>query len=145
MNTNSNRTKAEQSQKVDRLHLELRQWQSSLFFMQDEMIFIERLLNSYIFEPNTPNLFERIQDYLYRLKMAKQKRTKFVTLIGNHEKDLGGMLECTDDSCDLFYYQRHDTLKVEIASCMHSFQELKSEIFNYAGGILKKRKPKKNQ
>lgn len=136
-------SKIEQSKKVDRLHLELRQWQSNLWFMQDEMIFIERLLNSYVFEPNTPNLFERTQDYLYRLKKAKIKREKFVALIEKYEKSLGGMLECTDDTCDLQYYQKHDSLKAEIVKCQQIFQELKTEIFNYAGGILKKRKPNK--
>ena len=135
-------TENEQAKKVNHLHLELKQWQSNLYFMQDEMIFIDRLLNSYAFQPNTPNLFERIQDYLYRLKKAKQKRAKFVSLIGEHESDLGGILECTDDNCDLPYYQKHDSLRLEIVSCMQTFQELKSEIFNYAGGILKKRKPK---
>jgi len=140
MNNNQSFSKIEQSKKLDQLHLELKQWQSKLSFIQDEMIFIDRLLNSYVFQPNTPNLFERIQDYLYRLRKAKQKREKLATRIGQHENDLGGMLECTDDKGDLTYYQKHDTLKAEIISCMQTFQELKSEIFNYAGGILKKQK-----
>ncbi|MFS4491264.1 hypothetical protein [Maribacter sp. 2308TA10-17] len=141
METQKEYSKPEQSKKVDRLHLELRQWQSNLYFMKDEMMFIERLLNSYAFQPSTPNLFERIQDYLYRLKNVKLKRVKLTAQIEKHENDLGGMLECTDSNCDLVYYQRHDTLKAEITQCMQAFQELKSEIFNYAGGILKKRKP----
>jgi hypothetical protein len=140
MNNNQSFSKIEQSKKLDQLHLELKQWQSKLSFIQDEMIFIDRLLNSYVFQPNTPNLFERIQDYLYRLRKAKQKRAKLATRIGQHENDLGGMLECTEDKGDLTYYQKHDTLKAEIISYMQTFQELKSEIFNYAGGILKKRK-----
>lgn len=138
----NNHTSAEQSKKLDRLHLELREWQSNLYFMLDEIIFIDRLLNSYAFQPNTPNLFERIQDYLYRLKKAKEKRAAYVKLIGMHENDLGGMLECTDENCDLQYYQKHNAIKSEIAGCTQTFQELKSEIFNYAGGILKKKKPK---
>lgn len=142
MKAQNSHTKADQSKKVNRLHLELRQWQSSLFFMRDEVIFIERLLNSYAFQPNTPNLFERIQDYLSRLKRVKEKRAKFSNLLTKHENDLGGMLECKDDNCDLLYYQKHNSVKTEISECLQRFQELKSEIFNYAGGILKKRKPK---
>lgn len=142
MKTQNGDSKTEQSKKVARLHMELKQWKSNLYFIRDEMIFIERLLNSYVFQPNTPNLFERIQDYLYRLKKVEQKREKFVALIGHHENDLGGMLECKDDNCDSYYYRRHDALKAEVVQCSHIFQELKSEIFNYAGGILKKRKPK---
>ncbi len=137
-------TKADQSQKVERLHQELRQWQSNLYFMQDEILFIDHLLNAYIFQPTTPNLFERIQDYLFRLKKVKQQKEKLGTLVSNHEKNLVGMLRCTNSKCDEPYYQRHDTMKVEVTKCLKSFQMLKSEIFNYAGGILKKNKPKSN-
>jgi hypothetical protein len=61
--------------------------------------------------------------------------------ISIHESNLGGMLECTNATCDLAYYLKHDKLQTEVERCLESFQELKSEIFNYAGGILKKRKP----
>ncbi len=141
MNKDQSFTKNEQAEKVDRLHVELKQWQSNLRFMEDEMIFVDHLLKSYIFQPNTPNLFERIQDYLFRLKKEKKERTKFALQIAKHEGDLSGMLECIDDNCDLLYYQKHETLKAGITGCTGSFQQLKSEIFSYAVGILKKRKP----
>lgn len=142
MNSKDDFKKVDQTHKADRLHFELRQWQSNLSFMGDEMFFIDRLLNSYVFQPNTPNLFERIQDYLLRLKKARRDHAKMVTLLNKHEKSLGGILECADAQCDLGYYQRHDTIISEISECLLHFQVLKSEIFNYAGAILKKRKPK---
>jgi len=108
--------------------------------MQDELTFIDHLLNSYVFEPNTPNLFERLQGYKVRLKKAKAKRQEVSKMIVQHEKNLGGMLECTDSTCDKTYYQKHEINKAEVVDCMENFQILKSEIFNYAGGILKKRK-----
>jgi len=132
-----------QSKKVEELHYETQQWKSNLYFMEDEIIFIDRLLNSYVFEPNTPNLFERIQDYQHRLQKAKDNKFMFMELIAEHERDLGGMLECTNESCDLLYYQKHDKLKAEVVNCVEIFRMLKSEIFNYAGSILKKRKPAK--
>ncbi len=141
MNNSLTFTKDGQAEKVDQLHTDLKLWQSNLSFMQDELIFIDHLLNSYVFQPNTPNLFERIQDYLFRLKKAKKEQKILVAQIGTHENILGGMLECTDDNCDLSYYQKHATLKAEVMLCTQHFQQLKSEIFNYAIGVLKKRKP----
>ncbi|MGI9552846.1 MAG: hypothetical protein ACR2MT_16700 [Aurantibacter sp.] len=132
-----------QNKKVEELHWETQQWRSKLHFMQDEILFIERLLNSYVFQPNTLNLFERLQDYQRRLHKAKDTKAMLLGLIAKHEGDLGGMLECTDESCDLGYYQKHDKLKAEVVMCLQTFQELKSGIFNYAGGILKRRKPSK--
>ncbi|WP_273568511.1 hypothetical protein [Maribacter halichondriae] len=140
MNPNTTHTKTEQTKKVEDLHADCRNWKSKFRFLDDEFSFIERLLNSYVFEPNTPNLFERLQDYLSRLKKVKANKVRVLEKISNHENDLGGMLECTDDTCDLRFYQKHDALEAEVVFVMEDFQYLKSEIFNYAGGILKKRK-----
>ncbi len=141
MVTNNIFTKADQSKKIEELHTDFVQLKSHLYLMQDELTFIEHLLNSYIFEPNTPNLFERLQDYQTRLKKANVNREKVCQLITQHEKDLGGMIQCTDVACDNAYYQKHEKTKAETVSCLENFQNLKSEIFEYAGGILKRRKP----
>lgn len=129
-----------QNKKVEELHYELQGWKSNLYFIDDEIIFIDRLLNSYVFQPNTPNLFERLQDYQHRLKKTKDTKTKLKNRIAKNENNLGGMVECTDESCDFEYYQKHGKLKAEVVDYISRFRELKSEIFNYAGGILKKKK-----
>ena len=131
----------EQEKKVEELHWEIQQWKSQFQFVEDEILFIERLLNSYVFQPNTPNLFERLQDYKARLKRSKPSREEIRKRISAHESNLGGMLECVDTACDLTYYRKHDSLQNDVDKCFGDFQNLKSEIFNYAGGILKKRKP----
>lgn len=109
--------------------------------MDDEMLFLERLLNSYVFEPNTPNLFERLSDYLEGLKEHKAKKDQLVKALSKHEQFLGGMMDCKDKACDDTFYKQHEVLQAELFQCTEDFNKLKSEIFNYAGGILKKRKP----
>jgi hypothetical protein len=128
--------------KMEELHRASQQWKSMLRFMEDEMIFINRLLNSYVFEPDTPNLFERLQDYLNRIEQSKSKKSRIKRSISNHENHLGGILECKDAVCDEEYYKRHDKLRTKVMDFVSEFQDLKSEIFNYAGGILKKRRSK---
>ena len=134
-------SKKKQRKKVEELHYELVAWKSNLHFIQDEILFIGRLLNSYVFEPTTQNLFERLQDYQQRLKSIAKRKSELETRAASYENSLGGMMECTDEYCDLQYYQKHDVLKAQIAEYIVNFRELKWEIFNYAGGILKKRKP----
>lgn len=134
-------TKEKQAKKVEELHYESQQWKSHMHLMQDELMFIDRLLNSYIFEPNTPNLFERLRDYQSRLGKVKAYRQDVEKMIARHERDLGGMMECTDTNFDMTYYQKHEKIKAEAVNCMETFQNLKTEVFNYAGGILKQRKP----
>lgn len=133
-------TTKNQVKKIEELHYELLVWKSNLLFIEDEIIFINHLLNSYVFQPNTRNLFERLQDYLQRIVKTINTKKDLKTRISKYENKLGGMMECTDESCDLKYYQKHNILKAEVIDFMERFKELKSEIFNYAGGILKKRK-----
>jgi len=143
MVTKSKFTKADQTDKIEELHADFQQWKSHLYLMQDELTFIDHLLNSYIFEPNTPNLFERLQDYQTRLKKVSGNRLEVCQMIAKHEKELVGMIQCTDNACDNTYYKKHEITKAESVSCLENFQNLKSEIFQYAGGILKRRKPHK--
>ncbi len=135
------RTKSEQAKKTETFYYDCQNWRSKLWFMEDEIIFIDRLLTSYVFEPDTPDLFERLQDYLERLKRSKRKKSEVLERIVTHEKNLGGMFECKDESCDLGFERKHKTIEAEIVDCIEDFQNLKNEIFNYAGSILKKRKP----
>lgn len=130
-----------QSRKVDQLHFDTRHWRSGIQFTGDEMLFIKRLINSYVFEPNTPNLFERLRDYQDRLEKTRLQKKEVLDAITKHERGLGGMLECMDSECDLAYYRKHEQLRAVVTSFQEDFRQLKSEIFNYAGGILKKRKP----
>lgn len=129
-----------QTRKMEELHGDTQRLKSSLQFMTDELLFLDRLLNSDVFEPNTPNLFERLQDYKARLVKAKRLKTEVHKLITIHENGLNGILECKDATGDLTYYREHEKVKSSVVSCNADFQNLKTEIFNYAGGILKKRK-----
>tara|TARA_Y100001933_G_scaffold32943_1_gene27437 strand:+ start:8780 stop:9199 length:420 start_codon:yes stop_codon:yes gene_type:complete len=128
------------SRKMEDLHWETQQWKSDLQFVHDEVMFIEQLLQSYVFEPNTPNLFERLQDYLARLETFKDERTRLLAALARHENELGGMWECKDSDCNGGYHKSHDDLRTTVNGLTKKFSILKSEIFNYAGGILKKRK-----
>ena len=128
------------SRKMEDLHWETQQWKSDLQFVHDEVMFFEQLLQSYVFEPNTPNLFERLQDYLARLNTFKEERQSVVKTLAKHENELGGMWECKDSDCNGGYRKCHDDLRTTVNDLTKKFSILKSEIFNYAGGILKKRK-----
>ncbi len=127
--------------KPEAQHRVCQEWISSVLFAQDELHFIENLLHSYVFEPTTPNLFERLQDYLARLEVAKTQLTELNELIHDHEKDLGGLLEYTNVPKDLQFDREHELLWQKTKDVLGKFGMLKSEIFNYAGGILRKRKP----
>ncbi|AXT62322.1 hypothetical protein D1816_18790 [Aquimarina sp. AD10] len=122
------------------LHLDNLDWKSNLEFIESEVKFINQLLNSYVFEPTTPNLFERLQEYKITMKTLEKDISKLHQEIRKHENELGGMLECDTISCDNYYYKDHLILQQDFDEFYQRFKKLKSEVFNYAGGILKKNK-----
>lgn len=126
------------------IHIDTLEWKSNLQFIENEIQFINQLLNSYVFEPTTPNLFERLQEYKKQIVDTEEEILKMKEGIRKHENQLGGMLECDTISCDNSYYQEHELMKMSYDQLFKNFRKLKSEIFGYAGGILKQRKNNTN-
>jgi hypothetical protein len=127
---------------IEALNHETRTWRSQLHFISDEMKFIEHLLDSYVFEPDTPDLFERLQEYERSLAKCKKRCIEVCDRIMKHENKLGGLLELDNGTLDSAYVKKHLQYEAEVVGFMMEFRELKAAIFNYAGGILKKRHKK---
>ncbi len=127
--------------KMEAMHDELQNWKSYLLFIEDEMAFIQRLLDSYVFEPSTPNLFERLDTFKQHFDTSQKDRNSLSRTIKKHEKDLGGIYECLERKCDDHYYEKHQDLKKKFAEYIKTYINLKKEVYNYAGSVLKKKKP----
>ncbi|RIV71352.1 hypothetical protein [Flagellimonas aequoris] len=127
--------------KIGELHKELQNWKSYLQFIDDEMVFIQRLLNSYIFEPRTPNLFERLEDFKQEFHDSKIEKNQLKKAILEHEKHLGGLVECTSDDCDSHYFEKHLEFKDAMSAYIESYLKLKHKVYSYAGSVLKRKKP----
>ncbi|AXT58149.1 hypothetical protein D1815_21175 [Aquimarina sp. AD1] len=122
------------------IHFDTLEWKSSLQFIEGELLFINQLLQSYVFEPTTPNLFERLQQFRQGIENIEKEISKLHQKIRKHESELGGMLECDTISCDHYYFDEHKELRNHFYNFYKNFRTLKSEVFQYAGGILKKNK-----
>lgn len=122
------------------IHFETLEWKSSIQFIQGEILFMNQLLQSYVFEPTTPNLFERLQGFKLGIENLEKEVKKLQEEIQKHENELGGILECDTISCDTYYAENHNRITALFKSFYKEFQTLKYEVFKYAGGILKTKK-----
>ena len=127
-------------QELRDIHFETLEWKSSIQFIQGEKLFMNQLLQSYVFEPTTPNLFERIQEFKLEIQDIEKEVEKLQEEIRKHESALGGMLECDTISCYNYYTEDHRRMTALFSDFYKKFQTLKYEVFNYAGGILKTKK-----
>lgn len=112
-------------------------WISMLGYMENDLQFINRLLNSKAFKDKVPNLFERLQNYLHEMKTKTRELKNFKKEINEYGVKLKGILECQDISCDTFYLENHRTLKNRFEKFYTEFNDYKTRIFNYTGGILR--------
>ena len=122
------------------LHKQCLEWKSILLFLDKEIIFLEHLLHSYHFEPDTQELFERSQNYLERLDKAKIAKSDLKDQITKHETYLSDLLDSEGPRKASDFYQEHESIGEEVKKTLGDYRNLKSEIFNYAIEIMKKHK-----
>ncbi|TDS16804.1 hypothetical protein DFQ03_1291 [Maribacter caenipelagi] len=127
---------SKQNEKLKELHWKIQQWKTQFQVIDDEILFLERLLNSSAFKPNIPNLFERLEGYKIKTEELKNDLKLVRNSISVHENSLGEMLDVTENKNNEHYYQVHNQLNTDISDCYKNFQKLKSEIFNYTGTIF---------
>ncbi|MGB5203608.1 hypothetical protein [Eudoraea sp.] len=124
------------------MHWDCQQWKSTLQFIHGGIVFLEELVNSYRFLPNTPGLFEKLQVYHGRLKNLKRIKVEVRNSLSKHENVSGGLMEVWDCKCDGKLNQNHDLLRAQVTDCAERFKDLRLEIYTYAASILKNRKLK---
>ena len=121
------------------LHEETKQWISQLEFSEDEIAFFSNLLQSYVFEPDTPTLFENLQEHQKGLALAGEKCKAMKKQLLEHENQLDGLLQLANHTLDDAYRDKHRYLREDMLECTAAFQKLKADMFRYGKTILKKR------
>ena len=118
-------------------HFDAMLWKSMIGYMENEIQFINRLLNSQAFKETTPNLFERLQEIKHEMKTKTGKVKSFNKEIDKYEIELKGILECQDISRDTFSVESHKSLKNRFEEFYTEFNEYKTKVFDFTGGILR--------
>lgn len=130
---------------IDLYHNDVKVWKSNISLINHEITFIENLTNSYIFEPRTPNLFEKLEHFKAHIRTIKNRLDTLVQSLTKHDAELSGMLECDTVSCDVFFETKHLSIKEDYRDFIDTYNEVKTEIFNYCGTILKSNKCQDNK
>lgn len=141
MKANRSYTNGTKTKRLEKHYGEVQQWQSDLGLIKSEITFICHLLDTYTFEPNTSESFGLLQDYRNRIRTAREMNESIARQLTDHRAHIGGALECNDRSHDTSFLMKQEKLKMEVDQFKAHFQELKTEIFEYAIKIMKRRKP----
>jgi hypothetical protein len=115
---------------------EISKWENSLIIVSEEIKFLGKLLSTGIFEPNIPNLYERLQQYSKKLNDLKSEEILLGKEIEKHKTDFAKELE--EEQKDSLIKKTHIQLRKNINAFLKINSVLKLEIFNFTGNILKK-------
>jgi predicted AAA+ superfamily ATPase len=119
----------------DELLYDILNWTNEFDFIDVELSFTEHLIKTYPFKNKILNLFERIQLFVKEIDALKEEKNVLLNLIQKHEKQLNGMIECNDLSCDDFYVVAHEKIALEIFNYTQKYRAFKVEINEYIRGI----------
>ncbi len=117
---------------------EISKWENSLMIVSEEIKFLSKLLSTEIFEPNIPNLYERLQLYSIKLQDLKNEEILLEKEIEKHRTDFAKELEKNEEQKDTLIQRTHIQLRKNINTFFKKNSGLKLEIFNFTGNILKK-------
>jgi len=117
---------------------EISKWENSLMIVSEEIKFLSKLLSTGIFEPNIPNLYERLQQYSKKLQDLKNEEILLEKEIDKHKTDFAKELEKNEEQKDSLIKRTHIQLRKNITAFLNINSGLKLEIFNFTGNILKK-------
>lgn len=134
-----NSAKKEFSKKTREKYLfEISQWEDSLMFISEEIKFLEKLLSTDIFEPNIPNLYEKLQQYSKKLQELKSEEILLEKEIEKHKADFAKELKENEEHTYLLIKSTQQQLMKNMKTFLKKICGLKLEIFNFTGNILKK-------
>jgi len=122
----------------ERYLFEIAQWEDSLMFISEEIKFLRKLLSTEIFEPNIPNLYERLQQYSKKLQDLKIEQILLEKKIEKHKTDFIKELEKNEEQKTSLFKKTQFQLRKNFNEFLKKNSGLKLEIFNYTGNILKK-------
>lgn len=125
---------------IDQYHQEVKVWTSNIALAVDEIRFIENLMQSHVFKPTTPNLFELLEVFKSQIVKIKRLLDNIQTLLSKHDLELSGMVACDTVACDIYLQEKHLLIKENYTHFLSSYSKTKRDIFKYYTGILKKNK-----
>jgi predicted nuclease with TOPRIM domain len=125
-----------QEELLTAFHHDAQWWTMALGYMENEIGFIERLLNYNRFQEKTPNLFERLQQFKQEMSIIITEIKTLKKEINEYEDRLRGILECEDISCDTYYLENHKDLKNRFEKFFEAFNTFKTSVFNYTASVL---------
>lgn len=121
---------------AEELQYDAQNWKKQLEVLNYEFIFLNGLIRANIYEPDSRNLFERLESFKRNLKSQDKKRLKLLDEVDHHLNQLDKKIECDDLSCDNFFITAHQKMAKKIMTFLEEFNREKIHLFEYIISVI---------
>tara|TARA_R110002020_G_scaffold397625_1_gene607737 strand:- start:105 stop:506 length:402 start_codon:yes stop_codon:yes gene_type:complete len=119
------------------VHFAIRRWKTLINHMENEIVFLDRLLNSDIISKvNTTTITERLKQFKKRIKTSSDILIDFKLEVAGHAKRLE---KATEGECFIEeeqFLERHSELKGRFEKFCFDFKELRARVLLQTGSVL---------
>lgn len=120
----------------EELQFNLAFYESRLILLQEEWEFFKHVLGSTIFNPKTPNLFEKIELFKAEIDQHMKLTSKLTTTVEKQYKEVQLKVECDELSCDDYFLRNYHDTELELVNFLNQTAKFKSEMMEYLKGLI---------
>lgn len=132
----NNLEKSDGDKSIEELQFSLSFYKSRLDLLKKELDFFRHVLDSNIFHPKTPNLFERIAHFKKEIDINLKTTAQLSSEIERQYNDVQLKLECDELSCDAYFVSRNDEIELNVVNFLTQTAQLKSDMMEYLKGLI---------
>jgi hypothetical protein len=115
---------------------DIKRWKSLAKHIENELVFIDRLIKSEAFDNRTFNLTERLQTFGRQILIIAQALKDFEFEIIEYEKGLANLISYETATTDNFWLDQHNALKRRFEIFCQDFNAFRVKVLQYTGGVL---------
>lgn len=131
-----------QSAEWEELHVLTSHWQSDMAFFEDELRFIDVLIDKYFNSLIDPENMDRTKAIAANLSQVKSDREKLTSRIAEHLRHIKELMTNTSTQDAATFRQEHGRLEDDLTEFVKSFRTAKKEIFQLTESIARTEKSK---
>ncbi|MDT0293185.1 hypothetical protein ACFQ3R_09045 [Mesonia ostreae] len=117
---------------IQRINLEkdVNEWNKEIEFIQQELIFYSKLLDSELVRKANANAEE--ESYILKsVKQLTEKNSQFQLQLLDFENKSEDIVECEDVQCETFFLNEHFTFKQKLIDHVAKVRTVKKKIFDF--------------
>ncbi|NNC70090.1 MAG: hypothetical protein HKN90_04625 [Flavobacteriaceae bacterium] len=129
---------------TEELHEDAKSWLSEIYFIKDEIRFLDHLLGSnYLQLLSSEKSKNEVKKYIFKMNYEKELLDEIIETISTHENELGSLIKSQSVKSNPHFLERHKQLDMLTQQFFKKYKTLKKNIFLAVEEVKRSQKKKK--